>query len=123
MTLVVEPPPAHVSQRVTLTRIDWPTVLIVGARGAGYVERLEEEPYRVEIVDTAGAAAGQMAEVMPYVTILSPSVPMHEHRLVHETAIAVGAIVLSIPDGAHPAIVQREVGDAIDRASRKRDAQ
>jgi hypothetical protein len=123
MTLVVEPPPAKVSQRITLTRIDWPTVLVIGARAAAYVERLEEEPYRVEIVDTAAAAAAQMAEVMPYVAILSPSVPMREHRLVHETAIAVGAIVLSIPDGAHPAIVRGEVGEAIDRASRKRDAQ
>jgi hypothetical protein len=123
MTLAADPPSSQSSQRVTLMRIDWPTVLIVGARTAAYVERLDEEPYRVEIVDTAEEAASQMAVVMPYVTILSPTVPMHEHRLVHDTAIAVGAIVLSIPDGAPPALVQHEVGEAIDRASRKRDAQ
>ena len=114
---------SSVAEANTEARIDWPTVMVVGAGSdpsPAYLTMLENEAYTLARVATATDAGLKMAGVMPHVVILSPAVPMPEHRVVHETAIAVGAIVLMIPDEAHPALVRGEVEEAMTRASKRR---
>src|SRR5438045_9133789 len=93
----------------TDARIDWPTILVVGASSPRYLDLLQHDAYSIASVATASDAAARMASLMPHVVVLSPAVPMFEHRLVHETALAVGAIVLLVPDDAHPELVRGEV--------------
>jgi hypothetical protein len=109
------------TEKKTEARLESPTVLVVGATESSYVQRLVDEPYRLVAATTASEAAEKMPALMPQVVILSPRVPMPEHRIIHETALAVGAIVLLIPDDAHHAVVMAEIEDAMSRASRKRD--
>ena len=112
---------SSVAEANTEARIDWPTVMVVGAKAdAAYVAMLETEAYTLARVSTAADAGTKMPGVMPHVVILSPTVPLPDHRIVHETAIAVGAIVLFIPDDAHPALVRGEVEEAMTRASKRR---
>jgi hypothetical protein len=108
----------------TQARIDWPTVMLVGAMpnvAPRYVSVLEEDGYALERVRDATSARNMMANVMPHVVVVCPSVPMTEHRYVHETASAVGAEVLFPPDDAHPEIVRVEVEVALKRAQKRRE--
>ena len=108
----------------TLARINWPTVMLVGTssrRPPMYVRAFEDECYSIDKKADASAAKSAMGAVMPHVVVLSRSVPMVDHRHVHEAASAVGAEVLVTPDEAHPEIVRAEVDTLMQRVLRRRD--
>lgn len=110
-------------EKPTIRREDVPGVTVVrpeSSRPAAYIETLVEEGYDVAEVGSALHAAKEIPLTMPHVVILSPAIPMPEHRLVHEAAIAVGCVVLLIPDDAHPAKVRGEVDEAMTRAAKRR---
>lgn len=104
------------ADRTTLKRADSDPIVIVGATPdapPAYVEALIAAGYEVMMVERVMAAAVEIAAVMPRVVVLSTSVPMPDHRLIHEASIAVTAeVVILAPDtdGA-------EVAVRIDRAS------
>lgn len=104
------------SDKTTLKRADDDPIVIVGATGdapPAYLEALLSAGYEVLLIPTASAAAEQIAGAMPRVVVLSTSVPMPDHRLIHEAAIAVSAEVLILaPDTDGP-----RVAESIDRAS------
>ena len=112
------------SEAKTVMRINWPTVMLVGAESKGppgYLRALEDQCYSIERAVDATAARTTMGLVMPHVVVLSRSVPMVEHRHIHETAKAVGAEVLLTPDDAHPELVTAEVGIVMERAQKRRN--
>jgi hypothetical protein len=109
--------------RDTIKRLDSEGVMIVGAtesKPPAYLSALREAEYDVSLVATASEASALMPERRPHVVILSPSVPMPEHRVVHEIALAVSALVLVIPNDARPSDVHAEVSEGIKKATRKR---
>jgi hypothetical protein len=107
----------------TLRRVDGPGVMIIGKTAEAppdWLEGLDVEAYEVSLVERALDASTEMAEVMPLVVVITPAVPMTDHRTIHDAAVAVGANVLIVPDDAHPAIVQAEVEEAMAKAAKKR---
>jgi hypothetical protein len=104
------------SDKATLRRADEDPIVIVGASSdapPAYVEALQAAGYEVALVPTPRAAAIKIAAAMPRVVVLSTSVPMPDHRLIHEAAIAVSAEVLILtPDSDG-----RGVAESVDRAS------
>jgi hypothetical protein len=108
----------------TLARINWPTIMLAGTHSKGppgYLRALEDEGYSIEKAADVNAARDAMGVVMPHVIVLSRSVPMMDHRQIHEVAAAVGAEVLITPDDAHPELVRVEVDLAMQRALKRRD--
>ena len=106
------------SDKVTLKRDDTDPVVIVGATPDSpptYLDALVSAGYEVRLVERAKAAANEIAALMPRVVVLSTSVPMPDHRLIHEAAIAVTAEVVILAPDADGA----QVAGQIDRASAK----
>lgn len=107
----------------THARIDWPTVMLIGTKAfapPAYTDALNMDGYIVVPVKDAQAAREMMAKAMPHVVIMSRAVPMPDHRIVHETASAVGAEVLVVPDDSHPELVRLEVEIATNRVLKRR---
>lgn len=110
-------------EKPTIRRADVPCVTIVrpdSSRPPEYIQALVEEGYDVAQVSGAKHAAMEIPQTMPHVVVLSPAIPMTDHRLVHEAAIAVGCVVLLLPDDAQPARVCSEVDEAMTRAAKRR---
>ena len=111
------------SDKATLRRADDDPIVVVGARSdapPAYVEALEAAGYEVAMVPTPAAAAIKIAAAMPRVVVLSPSVPMPEHRLIHEAAIAVSAEVLILAPDTDGLSVAESVDRASARATQRR---
>lgn len=110
-------------EKTTIRRTEVPGVTVIRpdpARPAAYLQALVEDGYDVAQVRSAKDAAAEIPQTMPHVVVMSPAIPMSEHRLVHEAAIAVGCVVLLVPDDAQPARVCSEVDEAMTRAAKRR---
>lgn len=110
-------------EKPTLRRAEILGVTVVRpdpSRPAAYVDALVDDGYDVTQVASARDAATEIPRTMPQVVVLSPAIPMSDHRLVHEAAIAVGCVVLLVADDAHPDRVCNEVDEAMSRAARRR---
>jgi hypothetical protein len=113
----------EMDDKPTIRRADVPSVTVIRpdpSRPAAYVQALGDEGYDLAEVSNAEQAAAEIPRTMPHVVVMSPAIPMNEHRLVHEAAMAVGCIVLLIADDAPPDRVCNEVDAAVSRSSKRR---
>lgn len=111
------------ADRSTLKRVDADPIIIVGETpGAppAYVEALISAGYEVTLVPRVKAAAVEIAAVMPRVVVLSTSVPMPDHGLIHEAAIAVTSEVVILANDTDGARVAEHVDRASARATQRR---
>lgn len=114
---------SDISERTTLRRAEDDPVIVVGATSDAppvYVEALLAAGYEVAYAATAKEAATDIAGVMPRVIVLSTSVPMPDHRIIHEASIAVTAEVLILAPDTDPNRAREEVDRASARATQRR---
>jgi hypothetical protein len=111
------------ANRSTLKRVDSDPIVIVGEKPdapPAYVDALISAGYEVTLVPRVMAAAIEIAAVMPRVVILSTSVPMPDHRIIHEASIAVTAEVVLLAADADGSAVAEQVDRACARATQRR---
>jgi hypothetical protein len=111
------------ADRTTLKRVDTDPIIIVGEAPdapPAYVEALISAGYEVTLIPRVMAAAVEIAAVMPRVVVLSKSVPMPDHRLIHEASIAVTAEVVMLAQDSDGANVAEQIDRACARATQRR---
>lgn len=111
------------ADKTTLKRVDADPIIIVGASPddpPGYVDALIGAGYEVTMVPRVMAAANEIAAVMPRVVVLSTSVPMQDHRLIHEASIAVTAEVVILAPDTDGVQVAQQIDKASARATQRR---
>jgi hypothetical protein len=122
-TTLVPRPMTGPSEKTTLKRADDDPIVIVGASSdapPSYIEALQAAGYEVALVPTPTEGARVIAAAMPRVVVLSTSVPMPDHRLIHEAAIAVCAEVLILAPDSDGLDVAESVDRASARATKRR---
>lgn len=109
----------------TATRIDAPTVLLIGLDdhvGGICFAYFDDGGMRIVAVRNVAGATTRLPQVMPTIVVAPAELPPAEVAVLEEHASAVGAEMVAIEKGATEPSVKQRLAAALVRAGRRRGA-